>query len=112
MLALSEASRAGYPRTCGHVSIRRSSEEIPRGYPKGVLDGLGPHRVSQIGEAQDEYDGYVGSVYKLLIQRSPVSKIFDYLWWLETEQMGLAGDRPTTQRFAERLARLPDEIES
>lgn len=79
---------------------------------KAFLTEWDPIGVREIREAQDEYDGYVGSVYKLLIQRSPVSKIFDYLWWLETEQMGLAGDRPTTQRFAERLARLPDEIES
>ncbi len=69
-----------------------------------------PIGVAQIPEAQDEYDGYVASVYQLLVHRSPATKIFDYLWWLETEHMGLNGDRQRTQRFAERLARLPDEL--
>jgi hypothetical protein len=78
---------------------------------KAFLMEWDPIGVGEISEAQDEYDGYIGSIYKLLIQRSPVSKIFDYLWWLETEHMGLAGDRQKTEHFAERLARLPEEID-
>jgi hypothetical protein len=78
---------------------------------KALLQEWDPIGVAEIPGAQDEYDGYVASIYKLLIQRSPVTKIFEYLWWLETEHMGLTGDRQRTQRFAERLARLSDEID-
>jgi hypothetical protein len=41
------------------------------------------------------------------------SELFDYLWWLETEHMGLPGDRQATELFAHRLienfARLDSE---
>jgi len=77
---------------------------------EALLREWDPIGVAQIPEAQDEYDGYVASVYQLLVQRSPPSKIFEYLWWLETEHMGLNGDRQRTQKFAEKLARLPEEL--
>ena len=66
--------------------------------------------MSEIKEAQDEYDSYVGAIYKMLISRKSKNEIFDYLWWLETEHMGLTGNRQATVHFAERLAKLPDEI--
>jgi hypothetical protein len=55
-------------------------------------------------------EGYVPTVYKLLIRRSPRHEIFDYLWWLETVHMGLCGDRQATERVAARLPELPDEV--
>jgi hypothetical protein len=70
-----------------------------------------PIGVSEIPEAQDEYDSYVPAVYKLLITRRPQHEVFDYLWRLETEHMGLRGDRQATEHFAERLPRIPREIE-
>jgi hypothetical protein len=47
----------------------------------------------------------------LLITRRPKYEVFDYLWQLETKQMGLAGDRQATEHFAERLLRISREIE-
>ena len=70
-----------------------------------------PIGISQIAEAQDEYDSYVPDVYKLLITRRPKDEIFDYLWTLETQHMGLTGDRQATELFAERLLQIPQEIE-
>lgn len=78
---------------------------------KALLVEWDPIGVGEIPDAQGEYDSYVSSIYKLLIQRSSVSKIFDYLWWLETEHMGLLGDRQRTESFAARLARLPEELD-
>ena len=75
-----------------------------------LLKEWDPIGVSEIKEAQDEYDSYVGEIYKLLIARKPKHEIFDYLWWLETEHMGLTGNRQATEHFAERLAKLPDEL--
>lgn len=75
-----------------------------------LLKEWDPIGVSEIPEAQDEYDSYVGEIHKMLISRKPKYEIFDYLWWLETEHMGLTGNRQATEHFAERLAKLPDEI--
>jgi hypothetical protein len=75
-----------------------------------LLKEWDPIGVSEIQEAQDEYDSYVGEIYKMLISRKPKHEIFDYLWWLETEHMGLTGNRQATEHFAERLAKLPSEI--
>jgi hypothetical protein len=69
-----------------------------------------PIGVSQIPEAQDEYDSYVPAIYKLLITRRPQQEVYDYLWWLETEHMGLRGDRQATEQFSDRLLRIPQEI--
>ena len=46
----------------------------------------------------------------LLIRREPVHKMVDFLWWVETEHMGLAGSHRKTEKVAERLLRLPDEL--
>ncbi|MGC8561307.1 MAG: hypothetical protein ACP5O1_11585 [Phycisphaerae bacterium] len=76
-----------------------------------LLKEWDPIGVGQIPEAQDEYDSYVPGVYRLLVTRRPKHEVFDYLWALETQRMGLTGDRQATERFAERLLRIPQEIE-
>jgi len=65
-----------------------------------------PIGVAGIPEAQDEYDAYVSEVYRLLSRRASAKELFDSLWWVETEHMGLRGNRQRTQMVAERLARL------
>ncbi len=75
-----------------------------------LLKEWDPIGVSEINEAQDEYDSYVGAIYKMLIARKPKNELFDYLWWLETEHMGVTGNRQATEHFTKRLAKLPDEI--
>lgn len=65
--------------------------------PIGVLD---------IPEAQDEYDGYVPSIYSMLISRKPLNEVFDYLLWAEEEHMGLTADKQRTQSIAEKLIAL------
>ena len=78
---------------------------------QAILKEWDPIGVGGIPEAQDEYDSYVPGVYKLLITRRPKHEVFDYLWTLETQHMGLTGDRQATEYFAERLLRIPQEIE-
>ena len=69
-----------------------------------------PIGVGDIPEAQDEYDSYVGQVHGLLLRREPLYKMVDFLWWAETDHMGLCGNRRRTEQVAERLLRLPDEM--
>lgn len=47
-----------------------------------------------------EYDAYVGPVCELLLAGSDTDTLFAALWRLETEGMGLAGDRDATHAFA------------
>jgi hypothetical protein len=65
-----------------------------------------PIGVAGIAQAQDEYDSYIGDIYALLVRREPLQKIVDYLWWAETQNMSLFGNRSRTQLVAQRLAEL------
>ena len=85
---------------------RRFHEAIRR----ALLTEWDPIGVREYPEAHDEYDSYVSTIYKMLISRKPRHEVFDYLWWLETEHMGLTGDRQATERFADRLMRIPEEL--
>ena len=76
-----------------------------------ILKEWDPIGVGGIPEAQDEYDSHIPGVRQLLIARRPKHEVFDYLWTLETQHMGLTGDRRATEHFAERLLRIPREIE-
>jgi hypothetical protein len=69
-----------------------------------------PIGVSDILEAQDEYDSYISQIHGLLIRREPLHRLVAFLWWVETVHMGLCGNRRRTEQVAERLLRLPEEI--
>jgi hypothetical protein len=77
-----------------------------------LLKEWDPIGVSHVPEAQDEYDSYVGEVYRLLSRRVPQHDIFDYLWWVETEHMSLCGNRQRTEQVAAKLAKLVQEVEA
>jgi hypothetical protein len=65
-----------------------------------------PIGVSEIPTAQDEYDAYVQEVNRLISRRETCHVIFDYLWWVETKHMGLAGDRQKCESVSKELAAL------
>ena len=71
-----------------------------------LLKEWDPIGVQAIPEAQDEYDGYVPTLYSMLIARKPIHTVLEYLLWLETEHMGLSADRQRTQSIAEKLVAL------
>jgi hypothetical protein len=75
-----------------------------------LMNEWDPIGVKGIAEASDEYDAYVSAIYKLLIEQCDRRELFNYLWWLETEHMGLTGDRQATGQFAERLRKLCEEL--
>ncbi|MBN1396048.1 MAG: hypothetical protein JW959_13580 [Pirellulales bacterium] len=84
---------------CYHEEIRRI-----------LLREWDPIGVADVAEAQDEYDGYVGQIHGLLIRHEPKQKIVEFLWWVETEHMGLCGNRVHTEHVADRLLQLREEI--
>jgi hypothetical protein len=87
---------------------RRYHEEIRR----ILLHDWDPIGISDVPEAQDEYDSYVGGVYRLLISRATPQQIFDVLWDIETNRMGLCGNRNRTDQISQQLHRLIETIES
>jgi len=70
-----------------------------------------PIGVADVAEAQDEYDSYVSKIHGMLIRHEPRHKLVDHLWWIETDNMGLAGNRRRTEAIADRLLELRDELE-
>jgi len=76
-----------------------------------LMNEWDPIGVLHIPEAQDEYDSYVGDVYRLLITHAKRHELFFHLWQLETDHMGLSGNRPRTEATADRLIELRDKME-
>jgi hypothetical protein len=76
---------------------------------RALLKEWDPINVGDLPEGENEYDPYINKIYTLLTTRATRQQLFDYLWWVETEHLGLVGKRQATERFAERLLRLPDE---
>jgi hypothetical protein len=83
----------------GFAAIRRVLMEL--------WDPIG---VREEPEVQDEYDTYVPVIYRLLVTNRPKHELVDYLWWVETERMGLCGDRQATEVVAEYLLGLREEL--
>lgn len=71
-----------------------------------LLEHWDPIGVKGIPEARDEYNIYVSTIYKILIKRKPQNELFDYLWWAETEHMGLIGDQQRTSILVDQLINL------
>jgi hypothetical protein len=71
-----------------------------------LLSEWDPIGVADVPQAQDEYDGYISQVYGMLIRREPKYKLADFLWWAETENRRLYGNRRRIDRVAELLLRI------
>jgi hypothetical protein len=51
---------------------------------------LGPYRVIDAPGAQDEYDGYIGDIYEILVTRASDDKLVEYLRRVAEESMSLS----------------------
>ncbi len=67
-----------------------------------------PISVADVPQAQDDYDSYISQIHGLLVRREPRYKMVDFLWWAETEHMGLYGNRQRTERVADLLLQIVD----
>lgn len=71
-----------------------------------------PVGVEGIPEAQDEYDAYIAGIYSRLVRHAPRHELLDYLWSIETEHMGLRGDRQRMEAVVSRLLKIRDNLEA
>jgi hypothetical protein len=75
-----------------------------------LLEEWDPIGIKNIPEAHDEYEAYAVPILKLLISGKREREIFKYLWWVETEYMGLQGNKQTTKHIAKKLSNLLNTI--
>ncbi len=71
-----------------------------------LLEDWDPIGISDVYEAQDEYDGYVGKVYRLLASLVPIEQLVELLSEIETEEMGLTPNTERIHKAAVKLYRL------
>lgn len=76
-----------------------------------LLHEWDPIGIADQPEAQDEYDSYIHEIHGMLIRHEPLHRLIDHLWWLETEHMGLFGNRSRTEVAARRLFGAREQIE-
>ena len=84
----------------------RRVKEIQERIRQVLLHEWDPIGVSDILEAQDEYDSYVGGIYRLLASGASEYQLTERLHNLETESMGLPGNQERLKRVAGKLAEL------
>lgn len=63
---------------------------------------------AKVPEAQDEYDSYVGPVYRLLVSGASDADLIEYLYSTETDTMGLTrlGMRGHLKKVVARLRQI------
>src|SRR5258705_7649079 len=66
-----------------------------------------PIGVNDVPEAQDEYDSYVGGVYRILASGCSEDEVVEHLWKIEAHTMGLGpADRESLRPIATKLMNL------
>ncbi len=73
---------------------------------KAVHEQWDPIGVADYVDEMGEYDEYIPYLCKLLEKHPCHEEIFECLWKIETESIGMNGDRKLTEEFADRLYNL------
>ena len=71
-----------------------------------------PIGVFELRTEMGEYDFYIKGLYELISKKASEKEIFEYLWTVETNSIGLQGNRSATERFAKWLWDLSKLTES
>jgi hypothetical protein len=86
---------------------RTRAQEIHDAIREILLQDWDPIGVRDVPAAQDEYDGYVGGVYRLLASAAAPEAVAEHLRTIQTERMGLGPPQPgDLLSVAEQLCRL------
>ena len=78
----------------------RISPEIKDQIRKAMLNSWDPIGVSQYDGSKDEYDQYIPGLYKLMSNAASEQQIFNFLWHVEIDLIGIEGDTEKTRKFA------------
>ena len=77
---------------------------------QSILKYWDPVGVVNIPEAQDEYDAYIPKLESLIINSSDIKVLFDYLWLIETDYMGISGNKDFTLNYAKKCYDLKKQL--
>jgi len=69
---------------------RKDWKELHLAIGEMLLREWDPIGVSDIPEASDEYDSYIPQIHGLMVKGASPKEVFEYLWWVETKNMGVA----------------------
>jgi hypothetical protein len=67
---------------------------------QAVYERWDPIGISAFSDEMTEYEGYIPSLCNMLEQQPNIEQIFEYLWVIETQSIGLSGDKNATKEFA------------
>src|SRR5881409_804374 len=95
------------------TSKEERAREIQRSIAEVLLRNWDPIGVRDHPQAQDEYDAYVGGVYRLIASGATARQIAEHLVRIETDQLGFQDTDPKMLiPVAEKLMRLNVRLES
>ncbi len=80
--------------------MKSAMSELYETVRRAVHSDWDPIGVSDLTDQMGEYDSYVPGLCDLLSKNASEKEVFDYLWTVETESIGLQGNREATERFA------------
>nr|WP_300311503.1 hypothetical protein [Halomonas sp.] len=69
-----------------------------------------PIGVCAYSNEMGEYDGYIPKLCELLLKDASEDEISEFLWIVETESMGLSGDKNATREFSKKLIELREQF--
>jgi hypothetical protein len=72
-----------------HGIDKEQSRDIRRQIRRVLMEHWDPIGVNGIPEAADEYDGYIGDFYEMIVGSREEKDIITHLSYLESEHMGL-----------------------
>ena len=88
------------------TSREERAQEIQQQIRAVLLGHWDPIGVADEPQAQDEYDSYVGGVYRVLASGAQPAAVAEHLARIETEQMGFSTAAAKLLPVAEKLCAL------
>lgn len=77
---------------------------------RAVHNEWDPIGVSNFTNDFGEYDAYIPELCSFLSNNPSSQEIFEHLWTIETNSIGMEGDKQSTLKFSEKLKVLVDQI--
>jgi hypothetical protein len=91
----------------GDINEKYESRRIRVAIRHVLMDVRDPTGVKDEPNAQDEYDGYLGGVYKLLVSGASDKCIEDHLWRIVTERVELHARKTDMTITVKALRQIP-----
>ena len=85
---------------------KAESRRIRAAIGRVLLQDWDPIGINHEPNAQDEYDGYVGEIYELLLRQATEDEISAHLLQIVQERMGLNSNKDQQSRTVEALRKI------